>query len=122
MILPTLYGQTYDKRLISFYVSIYYKRFGEYPKIEYSMMLRMQMKRAFVKYGEIKVAASILFHFEQNNDRIIAEKFPIHWVFRNIEEYMTKLQTWRGVNTDDEEALYEAIKNRIEYLGVDLKL
>lgn len=122
MILPTIYGQTYDKRLTAFYVLIYYKRFGEYPKIEYSMMLRMQMKRAFVKYGEIKVAASILFHFEQNNERIIAEKFPIHWIFRKVEEYMTNLQTWRGVNTDDEEALYEAIKNRIEYLGVDLKL
>lgn len=122
MILPTIYGATYNKRLTAFYVAVYQKRFGEFPKIEFSMMLMVQMKRAFVKYGEIKVAAAILFHFEQNGERIIAERFPIHWVFKNIDEYMKKLQEWRGVNTDDEEALYEAIKNRIEYLGVDFKL
>lgn len=122
IILPIVYGKVYNRRLIAFYVAVYHKRFGVFPKITYSMPLMVQMKRAFEKYGEVKVAAAILYHFEQNNEKIITERFPLIWVFRNIDEYIQKLQEWKGINTEDDDALYEAIKSRINYLEVDFKL
>lgn len=122
MILPNVYGSVYNKRLIAFYVAIYHKRFGEYPKINYSPLLYIQMKRAFDKYGEIKVAGAILFHFEQKGDRILQEKFPLHWVFKNIPDYMLKLSEYYDINVDNEEELYDSIKNRLNFLAVPFVL
>ena len=122
MILPNLYGNVYSKRLIAFYVAIFYKRFGEYPKIPYSPIFYVMLKRAFEKYGEIKVAGAMLYHFEQNGERIVNEKFPIMWVFKNIPEYMQKLMDYYEIDVDNDEILYSAIKNRLEYLAVNFTM
>lgn len=122
MILPVLYGSVYNKRLVAFYVAIYHKRFGEYPKINYSIPFFVQMKRAFEKYGEIKVAGAILFHFEQNGEKIIKEKFPIMWVFNKIPDYLQELQEKYGIDIDNEEELYSAIKNRLNYLAINFAM
>lgn len=122
MILPTLYGNTYNKRLIAFYVAIYHKRFGEYPKIDYSPLFLVQLKRAFNKYGEIKVAAAILFHFEQNSAKIQEAKFPFHWIFKKIDEYMQKLQDYYEIDIDNEQELYSCIENRLKYLAINFTM
>lgn len=120
-ILPILYGNVYNKRLTAFYTAIYFKRFGQYPKINFLPYYCM-LKRVFVKYGEIKVAGAILMHFEQNGEKIIAEKFPIMWLEKNVDRYLSQLQEYHDINTEDEKALYEAVKNRLNYLEIDYKL
>lgn len=120
MILPLIYGNVYNKRLTSFYVAIYRKRFGEFPRIN-PLIFYTMLKRIFVKYGEIKVAGAMLVHFEQNGEKIIAEKFPIIWLEKKIPEYLEQLRERHGVNTEDDEELYQAVKNRCEYLQIDFK-
>ena len=119
MILQTLYGETYNKRLSSFYAEIYKTRFGEYPKVKYTPIFYVLLKRAFEKYGEIKLAGAILVHFEQNGKRIQEEKFPFNWVFRNIDEYLKYLQDEKGIDIDNEEELYTAIETRLKFLDVN---
>lgn len=104
---------------MGFYAEIYKKRFDEYPRINFSPLFMVLLKRAFIKYGEIKVAAAILVHFEQNSEKIIAEKFPFHWVFANIDKYLLYLQEKNGVDIDNEKELMSCIKNRLKYLAIN---
>lgn len=122
MILPEKYGSVYSKRLICFYNTIYKKRFGEYPRVKYSPLFYVMLKRAFVKYGEIKLASAILVHFQQNGARIQEEKFPFVWLFKNIDQYLLFLQDEIGLNIDKDEELYLNIKNRINYLAIEFDM
>lgn len=120
MILPDYYGSTYQKRLMTFYAEIYKKRFGEYPKVKYTPFFFIHLKRVFDKYGEIKVAGAILVHFEQDN--LVEKKFPFPWVFKSIDKYLKYLQDEIGIDIDNEQEMYDSIKNRLKYLAIPFSL
>lgn len=120
-VLPLVYGSTYNKRITAFYVEVYKKRFGEYPKINF-MPYYCMLKRVFTKYGEMKVCASILVHFEQNGEKIMAEKFPIMWLEKSIPRYLQYLQEFYDIDIDSDEKLYDSVKSRLEYLAIPLSL
>lgn len=124
MILPTLYGNVYSQRLTEFYKTVYHKRFGEFPSWEGINMRHYywMLKRVFTNYGEIYVAAAILMHFEQDGERIIKEKFPIMWLEKSIPKYIQQLKDKHEVNIDNEAEVYQAIKNRLKYLAIDLEM
>lgn len=112
-------GSTYVRRLVNFYSKIYYARFRERPNINYLLFGRF-FKSLFQKHGEIKLAAAILVHFEQNGDRIIKEKFPILWIPKSFDQYMSYLKDDIGIDIDNDEELMCAIESRLKYL--DLKI
>lgn len=114
-------GKTYIQRLTKFYSFIYHKRYGEYPHIDYMLFGRF-FKRAFEKYGEVKLAAAILVHFEQHGDRIEQVRFPLSWVPRNIDKYLDQLTNKYGIDCTNDDELYRAIKSRMEYLDIRYEL
>lgn len=117
MILPTINGKTYIQRLTSLYQIIYKKRFDETMIVPFKEF-GIYFKHAFNKHGEIKLAACIIYHFEQNSESIIKAKFPIWWVIKNIDRYLKEIEEKYGVDTNDDEMLYQAIKGRLEYLEI----
>ena len=121
MILPLINGKTYIVRLTSLYQIIYKKRFDETIIIPF-LQFGIYFKHAFNKYGEIKLAACILYHFEQNGEAIIQAKFPIWWIIKKIPQYLEEIRNKYEVDVDNEEALYQALKGRIEYLDIPFPL
>lgn len=117
MILPNINGKTYIQRLTSLYQIIYKKRFDETIIIPY-LQFGIYFKHAFNKHGEIKLAACIVYHFEQNSPQIIEKKFPIFWIIKNIDKYLYEIREKYDVNVDDDAELYEAVKSRLEYLKI----
>ena len=117
MTLPQNNGKTYIIRLAKFYSAIYLKRFGCRPTLNFKMLGRI-LKPLFTKYGEVRTAAIILVHFEQTGAQIIEARFPIQWVARHADEYLLFLEREREVDTFDDEALLDAIKNRCKYLDI----
>lgn len=117
MILPTVHGKTYIVRLTSLYQIIYKIRFDEKIVIPF-LQFGIYFKHAFNKHGEIKLAACILYHFEQDSPAIIEAKFPIFWIIKNIDRYLYEIREKYEVDVDDDAELYEAIKGRLEFLNI----
>lgn len=108
--LPDWLGKTPLQRIVGFYSSLWFSRYGFEYKLQNWGMFGKLFSPLIKEHGELLLSSLIIIHFnwygvsgndEFTHKRLVESSFPIEWLPKSINPYLVYLKNVLGVETTD---------------------
>ena len=115
--LPISRGNTYIKRVLSIYTSLFRHKYGFYPQLPIGRFGKA-LKGLIRTHTELQIAALLIVFFEWQGmdgansferDKLLKVTHNFGWFFGGINTYQAYLVNVFGLKLDDEEAVREFV-------------